>query len=352
MNIIKLVVSVRYAIEDVYKFGFRYTDPDQLLRCAASREMTAYCASATLDRPAGEESDLNRPEALMTYGRTEAARELRKRIQGAVDELDLGVDIRYVDILATHPPAEAAPAYEEVLEAERRKDEARNQAEAAAAKILIGAAGDRRIGWELALAIRTHNNLRYLSELRGDRETLQRKLRQYIRESQQEIAVRREELHRDRKLGRIRPDQVPLEAVVLERYDQRRKLLAGLLGKLQTGQELQLDERIAETRAVADALFARAEGRPAALVAQATGKRWKMELDERARAESFPANLAAYDAAPEIYMLDRWLEVWDEVLPEVSKYILAVDRDKVELWMNLEKESAGLEGVFDAPTQR
>ena len=44
-------------------------------------------------------------------------------------------------------------------------------------------------------------------------------------------------------------------------------------------------------------------------------------------------------------MLDRWLNVWDEVLPNVNKYVLGVDRNKVEIWLNWERETDLMSGV-------
>ena len=59
-------------------------------------------------------------------------------------------------------------------------------------------------------------------------------------------------------------------------------------------------------------------------------------MDERALLEAFIRELPAYKANRSIYMLDRVMNVWDEVLPNIYKYVLCVDRDKIQLWLNLE----------------
>jgi len=45
-------------------------------------------------------------------------------------------------------------------------------------------------------------------------------------------------------------------------------------------------------------------------------------------------------------MLDRWLDVWDEVLPDLTKYVLGVDREKIEVWLNWERIPGVMEGAL------
>jgi hypothetical protein len=69
-----------------------------------------------------------------------------------------------------------------------------------------------------------------------------------------------------------------------------------------------------------------------------------------ARAQAFERTVLAYQASPNIYMMDRWLSVWDEVLPGIRKYVIGVDRDKLEIWLNWERETEMLEGAFEQGT--
>ncbi|MDY6913614.1 MAG: SPFH domain-containing protein, partial [Planctomycetota bacterium] len=135
VSIIRLVVPVQYRVHNVYDYYRRMQDAERMLEQIASREMVRYCASATLNAPAGEKA-ADRPEAIMTYGRRRAAAELKRRIQEEADNLSLGVEITYVGMLAVHPPPEAAPAFQDVLKAERKQDQMRYQAEAEAADML------------------------------------------------------------------------------------------------------------------------------------------------------------------------------------------------------------------------
>jgi regulator of protease activity HflC (stomatin/prohibitin superfamily) len=335
VSIIKLVVPVQYVITDVYKYGFRVANPEALLEDEAYRQMVRYCASATLDSPVGLQQ-ADRPEAIMTYGSVRAAGELRKRIQAAVDKLDLGVKIVYVGLSAVHPPAEAASAFEEVLKAERQADKTRYEAEAGANETLAQVAGDPMAALKLALAIRALEELEGLSHLRDKPADYQKTLGEDIRLAENDLSSLDEELARDRLLGQQISSKLQL------RQDHQEHLL--LLRRLEKWTDVDYSALIADARRRADELFDQASGQPAALVAQAVDYRWTRELAEQSRATAFSRELLAYQASPNIYMLDRWLDVWDQVLPGITKYVLGVDREKIEIWLNLERTPGVLEG--------
>jgi len=344
VSIIKLVVPVQYLIEDVYKYGYRFTDARKLLECVAYRQMVRYAASATLDSSVGEGIG-DRPEAIMTYGRQRAAAELKRLIQAAADELGLGVRITYVGLLAVHPPAEAAPAFEEVLQAERRQDEKRYKAEAEANRTLARVAGDPASALKLALAIRTLEELEGLRHLQTVSE-LTRTVDRYIRAAEQDIEALREEIERERLLGKLLQGGGAAKEQLLDEHLRHVEMLRRIAGQIDAdGRVPELSGRIEQARRLAGRLFSEAAGEPAALVAQAVGYRWGRELTEQARAESFRRELLAFEAGPNIYMLDRRLDVLDEVLPGISKYVLGVDRRKIELWLNWEQQPEAMEGV-------
>jgi regulator of protease activity HflC (stomatin/prohibitin superfamily) len=349
VNIIKLVVSMQYVIDDPYKFGYKYSDAAKLLECVAHREMTLYCASATLDSPAGG-TDANRPEAIMTYGQGRAGKALKERIEAAVGPggLDLGVRIIGVGLMAVHPPAEAAPAYEAVLEAERRTDEKRFEAEADAGKTLTEAAGDPQTALELALSIQIETDLNDLKNLTGQATPFAAAVAQCCAREQNALKDLEKEIELDRLTGRLRGGEETTAVVLRRKHQQHLDRLRTMLEARRQNRAFDFDGAIAEARKTTEALFARTTGQPAAMVAKAIAKRWTTELTERARAESFPRQYVAYLANPGLFTLERWLDVWDEVLPGIPKYILAVPREKVQVWLNLEQES----GLTGSPTFR
>ena len=274
----------------------------------------------------------------MTTGSGRAAEELQKRIQAAADKLDLGVKIIYVGFSAVHPPAEAASAFEDVLKAERRADRTRYEAEAEANRTLGQVAGDPVAALELALAIRTLEELEALSHLRDKADDYDRALAEYTRGAANDLASLDEELARERLLGQ----QSPAKQQLRQDHQEHLELLRGLAGN----GKADYAALIATARSRADALFDQASGQPAALVAQATDYRWTREMAEKSRAGAFARELLAYQASPNIYMLDRWLDVWDEVLPDLTKYVLGVDRQKIEVWLNWERTPGVMEGAL------
>jgi len=338
VSIIRLVVPVQYVITDVYKYGFKVADVETLLEDEAYRQMVTYCASATLDSPAGTGRG-ERPEAIMTYGSRHATGELKKRIQAALDKLDLGVQIVYVGISAVHPPPDAAEAFQAVIKAEREQDRMRYEAEADANKTLSEVAGDPVAALRLALAIRTLEELESLRHLSGSGKELVGMLADYVRQARNELDRLDEELARERLLGQKAAGKQQLR----EDHVKHLELLTELQGKAAAADYAPL---VAAAMQRANELFDQATGTPARLVAQATSYRWGKEMAERARAEAFDRKLLAYNASPRIYMLDRWLDVWDEVLPAITKYVMGVDRDKIEIWLNWERTPGVMEGAL------
>ena len=384
VNIIKLVVSVFYRIDDPYKFGYDFVDGAKLLESAAYREMVRYCASATLHAKVGD-GDTDRPEAIMTSGWGKASAALEKRIRQEVGPggLDLGVKIHSVKLIAVHPPPEAAEAFEAVLAAERAQDQARYQAEGQVNRILSAVAGDPDSALELALAVMQVEQLGNLATVRADPADFDRYLRGYVLNACANLKILMREVRREALLGKLprtarptthsarRPVDYPaaLRAYVPQVDQDVRALLDELLrdGFLEAlggpggtakqrlaARHVQRLLQLLEVRAKrekfdfgaalaaanlrADALFARAVGEPAQKVAEANSDRLRYEMGERARAEAFRKELLAYRANPELYAYDRWLDVWDEVLPGMVKYVLGVDRDRIEIRMNWERQ--------------
>jgi len=339
VNLIKLVVNVQYLITDPVKFGYTYTDSAKLLECESYRQMVRYCASATLDTPIpGDEP--GRPEAIMTYGRKRAAEELKRRIQERADELDLGVSITYVGLTSVHPPAEAADAYEAVLQAERGRLITRYEAEAEGDKMLVEVAGTPLAALRLALAIR---GLEELESLRDNPDGRMQILADLIRQASDDIATLEKEIEQERLLGQIREG--------IEQTD-RQRLLAEYLKHLEMLKQIEADPTgfdlqaaIDAARNKADALFAVTVGEPARLVAEADAYKAQRELTEMARAQAFDKILLAYEASPTMYMTDRWLDVWDKVLPGIAKYVISVDGKDLEVRLNWQQQAEALETV-------
>jgi regulator of protease activity HflC (stomatin/prohibitin superfamily) len=249
VDIIKLVVAVRYRVVDAYKYGYNFAEPDQILEDLSDREMTSYCASATLDTAraavpgAGVGSEKNvaladqRPEAIMTWGRQQAADRLKERIQNAANRYGLGVEIADVTIESAHPPKEAADKFEEVLQADRRQDEQRYQAQAQAGTILGAVAGDPNAALRLALAYTRHRELQTLKDtkLNAKPAVFDTRLNDCIDRSQKALDLVVQEINREQLAGVSQQ-----KALLREDYQDYLKLLQGV----QRG-EVDFDKEIA-----------------------------------------------------------------------------------------------------------
>lgn len=345
VNLIKLVVSVQYQVVDAEKFGYRFADAAKLLECAAYREMVRYCASATLADAGG--GDAARPEAIMTSGWQKAAEALGERINRVVggEGLDLGVRIVKVNLMSVHPPPEAAGAYEEVLAAERAQDQLRFAAEGEASRMLCRVAGDAPSALQLAMAIKELEAMENLAGLSGDAAAFQRDLASHVRSIEDNLRMLQEEIGRESLLGKLAGAEGAGKAHLAGECRRQLELLKRMAADRSS---VDVKAEVERARKRADELFAVAAGEPAAEVASAKAYRWTREMAERSRAESFEKELLAWKASPQLYRLDRWLSVWDEVLPGARKFVLGVPRDRIELWLNWENgQGARMEGAFE-----
>jgi hypothetical protein len=160
----------------------------------------------------------------------------------------------------------------------------------------------------------------------------------------------------DQLMGKVPPSsgrQATTAAVVENEFQERLQLrdqyvrYIAELEAIKAGKPGKLAEALVEANGAVEDLFKSSSGQPAAMESDAQAQRWATELDGRAKAENFQRELAAYKGAPNLYMLDRYLDVYDQVMPGLPKYIFAVDRNKLDLRMDLRIEAQPMEGAMD-----
>lgn len=343
VNIIKLMVAVHFVVTDPYKYGYRFADASHALQCLASREMTRYCASATLDSPL-QDATADSPEAIMTYGRQHAGEEMQRRIQATADQLGLGVRLTRVGLISVHPSARVAGDFEAVLCAQRAQEQQRFAAEAVANQMLAEVAGSPTEALKLALAIRKLENLEELHRQKDNLKPFEAKAAEYLRVAGENLKELQREIETERQMGKIHEGDKTRTEQLAEDYQAYLALMKGVAAAGPQGFDAGL---LAQASGEVDKQFAEAVGEPAKLVAEASSYRWSKELTEQARSESLPKELLAYNASPRMYMLDRWLDVWSKSLPGIYKYVLAVEPQKVEFWLDWHREMSGLERAYD-----
>jgi len=346
VSILKLVVAVHYVIEDPYRYGYKFTNPDKLLECIGYQEMVRYCASATLTEEVEGEAD--RPEAILTHGREAAARRLWELIEKRVTELGLGVRITYVGLLSTHPPAAAAPAFEEVLQAEREQDQKRYQAEGEANEILAAVAGSPARAMMLALSINRAEQLGALRDRQDDPEEFRRKLTEFIKSARSNLERLGREIEHEKILGQLEGDIAKEKEALRAAYQAHLEMLERIA---EAPEAFDFAARIAEASVRADQMLAAAAGDIARLHAEAVVYRWEQELPMRAQYEVWQQRNRAFEASPTLFCEDMWQEAWSDVLPHVTKYVLGVDRERVD-WLDLKKDASGIGGITQQPTGR
>ena len=117
VSLVIAAVPVQYRIKDLYSFIYNHTEPEKLLESICYRELTKFASSAKIET--GDQNDSE--DSLLGTGRARAGRILTERIQKAVDERGLGVEIVFVGLQGIHPPPEVAADYQKVIGAVQKK---------------------------------------------------------------------------------------------------------------------------------------------------------------------------------------------------------------------------------------
>ncbi len=373
----KIVAEISYRITDVYTYGFRYQNPDQVLENLIAAELTELLASATLmeEFQQRQQMDSDHPRSIMTEGRGPAAKALRDRIEDALSEVGgLGIEITHVGLPSVHPPSAAAPAYEDVVDARLNMLVKIYEAEGEAARMLAEVAGDPLVGRLLAQEIDTLQKVaelnRYLSSTPPDLAEFEKAIDVYIHQASQVLEMYRRQIEREKLLGRLKPSRIDEvkekvaagkasledlaraevnDALVMWLvYQRQQELLEGIRRNQQENQLPGLDELLARTERRIYELFEEASGEPAELIATARAERRKLELTERTRAESFKRRLTAWRASPYMYELDRRLEIIERMVPQLdleNKIVIGIDPEKVQVWSDRRQQGEALSEI-------
>jgi regulator of protease activity HflC (stomatin/prohibitin superfamily)/drug/metabolite transporter superfamily protein YnfA len=108
VGLITVSIPVQFQITNVTDWVYKNSEPEDLLKSLATREVVRYLAG----------SDLN---DVLSHGRLEAAATLREKIQAEANLHKLGANIIFVGLQDIHPPtaSEVAATYEKVVGAQQ-----------------------------------------------------------------------------------------------------------------------------------------------------------------------------------------------------------------------------------------
>jgi regulator of protease activity HflC (stomatin/prohibitin superfamily) len=105
------------------------------------------------------------------------------------------------------------------------------------------------------------------------------------------------------------------------------------------------DPRTIAQRQKVEDLLVQGGGLAAQIIADAEADRWFNLMTERSRNSRLKNELDAYLAAPELYTQRETMKAYRRHMPNLHKYIIAIDPERV----NVEMDLKDLNPIFDAP---
>ena len=120
-------IPLYFKVTDLYSYAYKHRDPSdpketragprKTLAAIAAREVVHYLANVDLLE-------------IMTSGQEEGGEFLKRRIQAAADERELGVEVVFLGLQGLHPPVRVGEAFDQVMAAMEEQHEKVLEAEA------------------------------------------------------------------------------------------------------------------------------------------------------------------------------------------------------------------------------
>ena len=109
MNMLTIKIPVHYKVKDLYKYLYNYKDPKLVLQSIAEQELVRHLGKTDY-------------HGFMGVNRTEASDQLKADIQKRADSEELGVNVVFLEIEASHPPVDTIISHDSVMGAEFEGD--------------------------------------------------------------------------------------------------------------------------------------------------------------------------------------------------------------------------------------
>jgi membrane protease subunit HflK len=127
-NLVNVRASVQFTVHDPAVFLTASSEPERLIASAAEAAITVVLAGQAVDRA-------------LTLGKGQLSIEVATQLQRLVDQCQIGVLVRSVDIAEVAPPPEVAEAFEMVTASLRQREQAVNEGQSYANRTLEMARG-------------------------------------------------------------------------------------------------------------------------------------------------------------------------------------------------------------------
>jgi regulator of protease activity HflC (stomatin/prohibitin superfamily) len=171
VSILRMSMPVQYTVrrdsEGFFNYLYNYSDPQEMLRDIAYRELVKQAVHFDYKKIMGEQ-------------RREVAEILERLIQQKCNEMELGVEIVFVGLQDVHPPTESevAATFQDVATAEQQRDTLIQMARIGAARELVAVAGDVERAEKISALILKKGELGTGAE--QEREIVDREIQQYM----------------------------------------------------------------------------------------------------------------------------------------------------------------------------
>lgn len=107
------------------------------------------------------------------------------------------------------------------------------------------------------------------------------------------------------------------------------------------------EEELLEQELLVEQLMQQTGGQAAVQIAEARGYRWEQENMERGQAKRFLGQLRAYETAPDLFRMRRYLQVLAEGLGDSRKFLLVGDRGHLTVRGDLTDVDGGFDAALD-----
>ncbi|MCK4752647.1 MAG: hypothetical protein KAS75_04310 [Planctomycetes bacterium] len=137
VSLLITTVPIQYRVKDLYSYLYNHNEPKELFKSICYRELTRLAASTKIE--VNNQDDIEK--SILGAGRAQAKKILTQRIQNAVDEEGLGIEIVFLGLQGIHPPPQVAVDYQKVVGAVQKKQALILRAHAKRNEILSSLAG-------------------------------------------------------------------------------------------------------------------------------------------------------------------------------------------------------------------